>query len=151
MFRLGTRAASIRMSCPPELMISSFSPLSVLMETGTSLMFSSRRSAVTVMVSSLPSTLPDVLVSASAACAKAEGMDSAAAIDNPKVKPCAIARGEQATARMLFFMVKLQVKNAWLEMRQKRQWVKLAKNAVDSKHNPILFAKVLRSRHITEL
>src|SRR6478672_8143544 len=52
MLRLGTRAASMRTSCPLELRTSSRSPRTADTEFGTSLMSSERRSAVTVMTSS---------------------------------------------------------------------------------------------------
>src|SRR5574344_1726233 len=51
MFRLGTRPDRKRTSVPPELSASSFSPLTVLIETGTSWMFSLLRAAVTLTVS----------------------------------------------------------------------------------------------------
>src|SRR5689334_5626012 len=52
MLRLGVRAASMRMSCPPELSTSRNSPRIAETELGTSLMSSERRSAVTVIDSS---------------------------------------------------------------------------------------------------
>ena len=52
MFRLGTRPDRKRRSSPPEASTSSFSPLSVETALGTSLMFSTRRSAVITTVSS---------------------------------------------------------------------------------------------------
>ena len=51
MFRLGTRADRKRTSLPPEASTSSFSLLMVLIETGTSWMFSTRRWAVTCTAS----------------------------------------------------------------------------------------------------
>src|SRR2546422_3377588 len=56
MFRLGTRADSTRTSSPLEFSTSSCSPPIVNTEIGTSLMFSARRSAVTVTVCSLPAS-----------------------------------------------------------------------------------------------
>jgi hypothetical protein len=53
MFRLGTRPDRKRMSVPPEASVSSFSPLTVLIDTGTSWMFSTLRCAVTCTVSSV--------------------------------------------------------------------------------------------------
>ena len=43
MFRLGTRPDRKRTSLPPEPSTSSFSPLTVVTETGTSWMFSTLR------------------------------------------------------------------------------------------------------------
>ncbi len=68
MFRLGSRAARKRMSSPPEPSTSSFSPLSVVIDTGTSLAFSTRRCAVTCRVSS---TAGARVVASVDSCAKA--------------------------------------------------------------------------------
>ncbi|WP_234409596.1 hypothetical protein [Ideonella sp. B508-1] len=57
MFRLGTRPESMRRSSPLAFRVSRASPRSVVMAIGTSSAFSSRRSAVTVMVVSLPASL----------------------------------------------------------------------------------------------
>ena len=61
MFRLGTRPASMRTSWPLELMMSSFSPESEYTELGTSLMSSTRRSAVTVTVPKVPGAAGEAL------------------------------------------------------------------------------------------
>ena len=59
MFRLGTRPLRPRTSMPLVLMTSRISPCSAVTELGTSRMFSTRRSAVTVTTCSSPAGAAD--------------------------------------------------------------------------------------------
>ena len=76
MFRLGTRPESSRTSWPLEASTSSFSPDRVETELGTSLMFSARRSAVTVTGCSVPAAAL-ALAAGEATCAITAGQHSA--------------------------------------------------------------------------
>ena len=102
MLRLGTRPERKRTSVPPEASASSFSPLTVLMLTGTSWMFSTRRCAVTSTVSSVAARTCAVSAGASAGasvagvacCAAAASGNSAAT--RARASGRAVARKDRA-------------------------------------------------------
>ena len=79
MFRLGTRPERKRTSLPPEPSTSSFSALTLEIETGTSWMFSTLRCAVTSTVSRVAASFSAVVVAASWAKAVPNGSRAAMA------------------------------------------------------------------------